>query len=434
MKKQCEKMFFMLLIVLFVLVCVSDVDIFASETISVEQMRIEAGYIYGEASHGCIVDDLVPRYTDVDKIFTFVDEVTIEESTMVENIDIVGHRINSDYVSVTGAVKGFSSDENVAIWQTGDLGGFIYAIGQGTCTITLDYNGLKCDVVVKVLSTVDVQGMINQYIAEGLALYGEDLAYESTYVDEDSPAASYDISLGIEYRQERDRSLPGQSAITVAYRAQQILNVPWTPVLDYRLRNGSYAYANAQVTGVPYSQCAASRQCNATQFISHYNDYNNGVNNSFYTADPVGNGKYNPRYGLDCSGLVSKAWGVPRETTETFFVALRDGTTTKFEKVGSYSINSNAVVTTGVSQTTLLSIYPNLQSGQAVVKRCYNNSGDVVGHAMLVSANMPSLSKATFCHAYSNFPCYVTKTYDQLKNEYYCPFEINSSYYTQYNS
>jgi hypothetical protein len=434
MKKKCKKVGFMLFIVFFSFIFLSNVNISASETISVEQMRTEAGYIYGEASHGCFMDDFVTRYTDVDKIFTFVDEVTIEESTMVENIDIVGHRINSDYVSVTGAVKGFSSDENVAIWQTGDLGGFIYAIGQGTCTITLDYNGLKCDVVVKVLNTVDVQGMMNQYIAEGLALYGEDLAYESTYVDEDSPATSYDISLGVEYRQERDRSLPGQSAITVAYRAQQILNVPWTPVLDYRLRNGSYAYANAQVTGVPYSQCEASRQCNATQFISHYNDYNNGVNNSFYTADPAGNEKYNPRYGLDCSGLVSKAWGIPRETTKTFFEALRDGTVTKFEKVGSYSISPNTAVTTGVDSTTLLSIYPSLQSGQAVVKRYYKNSVDVAGHAMLVSANIPSQSKAIFCHAFSNFPCYVTKTYEELKNEYYCPFEINSSYYTQYNS
>lgn len=74
-----------------------------------------------------------------------------------------------------------------------------------------------------------------------------------------------------------------------------------------------------------------------------------------------------PRYGSDCSGFVSIAWGTIRYSTYTFFSAIREGI---FTKVGNYNLDHP-------NKASLLEAYKMMQPGDALLRK---------GHIMLVAS------------------------------------------------
>ena len=197
--------------------------------------------------------------------------------------------------------------------------------------------------------------------------------------------------------------------------------VQWTTTAQFRLNDGTIVSAGTTLTGVPYSQLT---QCNATEFLAALS---NSSTNGFYTEHPRGN-YYDATYGVDCSGFVSKAWGIPRDTTAGFVSELYSSSSSKYEKVGSYSMPSSSV-TTGVSASSLTTAYAQMTETCAVVYRSTNG-----GHAMLIISNQPSNSRCTIIEAHNNFPSIVSYTYSQLANMHYCPFTVKTSYYNSYNN
>lgn len=81
-----------------------------------------------------------------------------------------------------------------------------------------------------------------------------------------------------------------------------------------------------------------------------------------------------PKYGNDCSGFVSFAWGISKKGTGDFITGIRNGT---YSKVGSYNANSPTTA-------ELKEAYKSLQPGNAVGKS---------GHTFLIAANDAANSK-----------------------------------------
>lgn len=157
--------------------------------------------------------------------------------------------------------------------------------------------------------------------------------------------------------------------------------VSWTPTSDLTgWKNGYTFKSGTTYFGVPYSQ--TPNQVDDIGFINAMSNAN------FYTA-------YNgtmPRYGSDCSGFVSFAWGISRTTTATFY---------NYSSIGDYS---------------------NLEPGDAVV---YRSGG--AGHIILVGVNMqtpPSGSSYNesylVCYEQTPYDAELTfNTYSQLSSKGY---------------
>ncbi|SHJ37201.1 Putative peptidoglycan binding domain-containing protein [Clostridium cavendishii DSM 21758] len=89
-------------------------------------------------------------------------------------------------------------------------------------------------------------------------------------------------------------------------KAEAMINVRWTPRQDLVGWRGNYVFkANQQQTGIPYSQWT---QTDENSFIAAlgYSDFYSTVSS---------NGRSMPRYGSDCSGFVSFAYGLSRHNT-----------------------------------------------------------------------------------------------------------------------
>lgn len=139
---------------------------------------------------------------------------------------------------------------------------------------------------------------------------------------------------------------------SIVAKARNMTNVAWTPTKTLIGWKGKYTFEAGKVyTGVPYSQ--TEYQCdeedflaamNSSDFYSSYTRTINGVTNVM------------PKYGSDCSGFVSFAWGISRVTTATLYT---------YPSIGGYE---------------------NLQAGDAVVYRVLVGD-EWLGHAMLVSTN-----------------------------------------------
>lgn len=124
--------------------------------------------------------------------------------------------------------------------------------------------------------------------------------------------------------------------------------------------------------------------------------------------EPVRGKKVMPMYGNDCSGFVSIAWGLGRNTTGTFLEGINRG---RFKKVGSY----NAVKPT---KDSLLNSYKDLQPGDALVKD---------GHVILVASVDLSGQKVTIYEQTPSHARISKKTFESLANELYQPFTIFST-------
>lgn len=142
-----------------------------------------------------------------------------------------------------------------------------------------------------------------------------------------------------------------------------------------------------------------------------------------------GGGYYDATYGIDCSGFVCNAWNVSNDcNTQTFYDAIRLSNSSRFEKVGSYSAGGTYSVG-NVSKQELKTAYESLKAGDAIVTRRANETG----HARLVMSVDLTNKTVTTVEASGNFPNYATYTFDQLADDYYCPFTVKSSYYNSLN-
>ncbi|MBR4059695.1 MAG: hypothetical protein IKK03_07630 [Lachnospiraceae bacterium] len=131
-------------------------------------------------------------------------------------------------------------------------------------------------------------------------------------------------------------------------KASDMVNILWRPTTNLTGWRGNYTFEAGRVySGIPYSMTV--NQCDDIEFQAamsnndFYNNYSRTINNITYIM---------PKYGSDCSGFVSFAWGMNKLGTDTFIT---------YPSIGEYE---------------------NLQPGDAVVYRVNNE-----GHIILVLMN-----------------------------------------------
>lgn len=94
--------------------------------------------------------------------------------------------------------------------------------------------------------------------------------------------------------------------VNILKRASDMANVSWVPKYNLVDSVGHYIFLKGiKYKGIPY--CLGGYQVSsANDFLSHIN-------------------KSNKIYGNDCSGFVSTAWGVSRQTTLSLYNAVKNG-------------------------------------------------------------------------------------------------------------
>ena len=377
------KCFVMLLVMVLCLnnfelsVYASDYKLNNSENFSWESLIGDSMRTYydDETSDEAITDSVIALWCPQN-------HVEIKEAYMAEFIDVIALTDKNEYINISRIVDADYTEKGIVEYYNGR----VKALKKGSTILKLSYKDLICSVEVTV----------------------KDDAFDSMHAN---------VNVG---NSAGTNSVPGVDYSTVMGRASAMINVTWVAKKKFMLNDGTTAYAGTTLKGVPYSQKV---QCNAAEFINYYNS---GLTNGFYDLIKRGS-HYDAAYGVDCSGFVSKAWGIPRSSTDQFVSELYSGTSTKYEKIGSYSLLSSND-TTGISNSVLISAYANLTATCALVYREPNK-----GHAMLVAANNPNVQTCTIYEAKNNFPEIVTYTYAQLANWKYIPFTVKTSYYNAYN-
>ncbi len=178
--------------------------------------------------------------------------------------------------------------------------------------------------------------------------------------------------------------------------ASGMVSYQWTPTQTLTGWRGQYTFvAGTSYRGIPYSQ--TPHQTNLASFQTALEK------SDFYSTYANAAGVVMPRYGNDCSGVVSFAYEIPRQNTTQFVNSLKNGS---YHIVGSYDPNN-------VTTSDLLNSYPSMIAGDALVKQ---------GHAMFVANNV---SSEGYCLMYEQTPgrAQTTKwTYSSLAAGGYMPF------------
>lgn len=188
---------------------------------------------------------------------------------------------------------------------------------------------------------------------------------------------------------------------------------------------------------MPYSQRKNSR-CTVKEFTDSleksdfYEEFENKIDDN--NDGIIDRKTYWARYGIDCSGFLCIAWNLPKSAanTETFWNAIKSGG--NYEKVGTYTLNSREDISTeAVSKDILKEAYMSLMPGDAVVSRYKRPNGSIAGHSRLVTGVNKQTREVYMLEARYNFPQSICVSFDDLADEYYCPFAIKSGYYNIYN-
>lgn len=284
--------------------------------------------------------------------------VTFESNGTSTFIDIIGILETGEKVYLSDYAHCSSSDTKVAIADKGR----IIALNKGEATITIIYNNFSKDISVVVLNQVDLLNLKN---------------------------AINTMSLTSSERQQIDA------------RADAMVYLKWTPTKNIRgWKNKKTFLANTTYTGIPYSQTAYQK--NESGFLSAMN---NADFYEAYTRVLNGTSIIMPKYGNDCSGFVSFAWNISRQTTSSFISGIKNKT---YVQVGSYNISNP-------SYNELISSYHNLQRGDAVVKE---------GHTFLITANWPDSNKVMVYEQTPYSAIYTSWTYDDMASGGYMPFTM----------
>ena len=318
-------------------------------------------------------------------------QIILEINTCVDYVDIIGVTGDGRYVNLSDAVEVAAGDEEIASYRNGR----IYGVGEGMTELRLRYGSLEVGIPVTVNAYFDFEAMIEAMLS------GE---------GEVSPC-----------------SVPGPQMQAVMSRAYEMYSVEWVTKDAFILNDGTKVGKGTTLRGLPYTQ---KNRCTVREFLFYHDKWETS---GFYTFELRDNGCYWCEYGIDCTGLICWAWNLPVNGRNTFGTSklwdeIKDANSSKFEKVGAYTIPANATLSQSVNQAELYASYGQLNVGDAVVQRRDNG-----GHARLVLTNIRASEKVSFYEAHGNFPEIVTFSYDQLAYDHYCPFTIKTDFYNQYN-
>ncbi len=199
-------------------------------------------------------------------------------------------------------------------------------------------------------------------------------------------AVSRELQEALEYNiqaQNTSRTSTSQERLNIIYKAADMVSVEWIPVANLTGWRNEMTFVPTQVYyGIPYSQTV--NQVDDIAFLSSMS------NNDFYDSYTRFSIQM-PKYGSDCSGFVSLAWGISRINTTSFY--------NNYTSIGDFS---------------------DLQTGDAIVST-------QVGHIILVSSNYetpPSGSSYSepylVCYEQSPYDADLTfHTYSQLSGKGY---------------
>ena len=186
----------------------------------------------------------------------------------------------------------------------------------------------------------------------------------------------------------------------IVKKAKDMVEISWTPKKDLNGWNYTgYFRADKPQKGIPYSQ--TFYQKDDIGFKSALAN-----NSDFYDTYKIGSNLM-PKYGNDCSGFVSFAWGLQRKTTYDFVNGIKNGT---YDKVGSYDANSPKT-------TELEKAYKKLKAGDAVV---YRNNG--YGHTFIIASNDKNSYRVYVYEQTDYCASYKSHSYRDMASYKYLPF------------
>lgn len=310
-----------------------------------------------------------------------------ELNGFVDFVDVIGTLTDGKYVNLSRVVDCIIKDVGIAEYDRGR----IYAINKGTTEITLSYGNFIRVITVTVNGFKEMLTDINSLI-ESLTLMN---------------------NMNV-------RSVPQEQWVNVMKRAYDMMNVKWTPTQDFIPNNQNISYpSGVELKGVPYSQ--TGNQFQDKSFLASLN------NADFYKPyyrpnDPTNR---DPMYGVDCSGFVSFSYAIARQTTDGIYSDLKLASPIKFEKIGSYTLDSN--VTTDISKDDLKNAYSGLYQSCALLMRKTLSNGNIGGHTRLVVTKYDNYVECI--ENANNFPEQIRYSFDQLASDSYVPYTVKSSYY-----
>lgn len=102
---------------------------------------------------------------------------------------------------------------------------------------------------------------------------------------------------------------------SILAKAEEMINFSWKSTKSFNTWNGSKVNgstqfkANTNYTGMPYTQKNPQMKTST--------EFKNAIKSETGSLSTTVDGKTAPKYGMDCSGFASAAWGIGRQTTRT---------------------------------------------------------------------------------------------------------------------
>lgn len=366
------------IIVLVLMVFASPSQILAAISTEVDNPE----ELYGLAFQNYTVDNYLYTQECLSKtedIILSSYNLIIENNAESEWIDVIAKLNNGKFINITNEVEWDSEDYDIAYI----FNGRVFAESPGETNITVKYGVLKKNIHVTVLHYLDIAEEIEKL----------DCLVELDYEDKEAIEDGPELFLSASDRNE------------IIDRAKAMTDVTWVPNKDLNgwTRKGHFK-AGKKYKGIPYSQ--TYYQKDDKEFITAMQ------NKDFYDEFKIGK-ILMPKYGSDCSGFVSFAWGLKRNTTYDFVTGINNGT---YSKVGSYD-------PTNLSKKELEKAYKKLKKGDAVVFRRMNKqTNQVEGHTFIIAKNDIKNSKV---YAYEQTPykaTYTSHSYSSMAGMFYMPF------------
>lgn len=307
---------------------------------------------------------------DIEEILIEKDIIIFPETGRACFIDSIARFSDGTYANIANSADWISSNPEVVSVYEGQL---IAGI-EGTAVVTISYQGVDREILVQVQETVDVAERIKEVLME------------------ENESVPFSMTSG-----QRD------SAVAIA---KGMVEMSWMPTQDLIGWKGKVFPANAWVTGMPYSQTAYQKNQKGFLDSMAYSD--------FYTVYVSGD-RLMPRYGNDCSGFVSFAWEISRNTTQGFLKGISNGT---YSAVGAahYKImqdGNGQYRIYNYDDVLMKEAFGSISRGDALIQ---------YGHMFLVAANSYS---AKVVYVYEQTPqraIYTSYTYDELAADKFVPF------------
>lgn len=288
--------------------------------------------------------------------------VNIKDSGDSEFVDAIVEYVDGSFQNVSPYVNWKSLDTNVVFADQGR----ILALDKGNTSVIVSFLNFEHQIKVNVSAKKNIEEEILKVNRQNS---NDEMSINSTYLRE-----------------------------YVTNKAKSMVDISWTPTQNLVGWKAQFTFEKGKTyKGIPYSQTVNQRD--EKGFASSLSA------SDFYTAytrfDII-----MPRYGNDCSGFLSFAWGTSRKTTADFVNGIKDGT---YKKVGTYNANNPTT-------SELLSAYRFLQRGDAVVKS---------GHTFMIASNNTSTKEVMVYEQTPYRAIYTTWTYDKMANDKYMPFTLH---------